>query len=71
MKIRIGKARRERLNERTIWYAAVDESMVKHLSPQLATELCNKLSDAVNKLGHEYHVGREYKDGQLKEGWHN
>jgi hypothetical protein len=69
MKIRIGKSKR--LNERTLWYAAVDASMVKHLSPQLTSELCNKLSDAVNKLGQEYHVGREYKDGQLIEGWHN
>lgn len=67
MKLRIKRVKR--LNETTIWYAALDKSMVKHLSPQLTNELCNKLSQQINSIAADYHVGREYKDGQLKEDW--
>jgi hypothetical protein len=50
-----------------IWKAEVSDDMVAHLNGEQRLKFINQLSEAVNKLGAEYKVGREYKDGQLKE----
>lgn len=50
-----------------IWYAQITEDMITHLSPSQRNEFMNKLSDEINKIGQEYKVGREFKNGQLKE----
>jgi hypothetical protein len=52
---------------RVLWYAQVTEDMITHLSPSQRNEFMNKLSDEINKIGQEYKVGREFKNGQLKE----
>jgi hypothetical protein len=41
--------------------------MIKHLNDEERKTFLNRLSDTVNQLGQLYKVGREYKDGQLKE----
>jgi hypothetical protein len=52
---------------KVLWYAQVTEDMITHLSPSQRNEFMNKLSDEINKIGQEYKVGREFKNGQLKE----
>jgi len=52
---------------KTLWYAQITEDMITHLSPSQRNEFINKLSDEINKIGQEYQVGREFKNGQLKE----
>ena len=50
-----------------IWRAEVSDEMVAHLSDEERKTFINRLSDSVNLLGQLYKVGREYKDGKLKE----
>jgi hypothetical protein len=50
-----------------IWKAEVSDDMVAHLNGEQTLKFIRQLTDAVNKLGTEYKVGREYKDGKLKE----
>jgi len=52
---------------KVLWYAEVTDEMITHLSPSQRNEFMNKLSDEINKIGQEYKVGREFKNGQLKE----
>lgn len=52
---------------KTLWYAQVTEDMITHLSPSQRNEFMNKLSKEIDKIGQEYKVGREFKNGQLKE----
>jgi hypothetical protein len=52
---------------KTLWYAQVTEDMITHLSPSQRNEFMNKLSVEIDKIGQEYKVGREFKNGQLKE----
>ena len=52
---------------KVLWYAEVTDEMITHLSPSQRNEFMNKLSDEIYKIGHEYQVGREFKNGQLKE----
>jgi len=52
---------------RVLWFCQITEDMITHLSPSQRTEFMNKLSDEINKIGQEYKVGREFKNGQLKE----
>ena len=54
-------------DSRVLWYAEVRDDMVAHLSPSQRSEFMNKLSAEINKIGQEYQVGREFKNGQLKE----
>ena len=54
-------------DSRVLWYAEVRDDMVTHLSPSQRSEFMNKLSAEINKIGQEYKVGREFKNGQLKE----
>jgi hypothetical protein len=54
-------------DSRVLWYAEVRDDMVSHLSPSQRSEFMNKLSAEINKIGQEYKVGREFKNGQLKE----
>jgi hypothetical protein len=44
--------------------------MITHLDDEQRKTFLNTLSDAVNKLGAEYKVGREYENGILKENNH-
>jgi hypothetical protein len=44
--------------------------MITHLNDEQRKTFLNTLSDAVNKLGAEYKVGREYENGKLKENNH-
>ena len=50
-----------------IWKAEITDEMVAHLNDEQRKTFINRISDAVNQLGQLYKVGREYKDGQLKE----
>lgn len=50
-----------------LWKAEVTDDMVTHLNTEQLRKFMNSLSEAVNKLGTEYKVGREYQDGKLKE----
>jgi len=50
-----------------IWRAEITDEMVAHLNGEQRLKFINQLSNVVNKLGAEYKVGREYKDGKLKE----
>jgi hypothetical protein len=52
---------------KVLWYAQVTEDMITHLSPSQRNEFMNKLSKEIDKIGQEYKVGREFKNGQLKE----
>lgn len=52
---------------KVLWYAQVTEDMITHLSPSQRNEFMNKLSKEIDKVGQEYKVGREFKNGQLKE----
>jgi hypothetical protein len=52
---------------RVVWFCQITEDMITHLSPSQRNEFMNKLSDEINKMGQEYKVGREFKNGQLKE----
>jgi hypothetical protein len=54
-------------DSRILWYAEVRDDMVSHLSPSQRSEFMNKLSKEIDKIGQEYKVGREFKNGQLKE----
>jgi len=44
---------------------------VSHLDSDKRKSFLNKITEAVDKLGELYKVGREYENGKLKEGWHN
>jgi hypothetical protein len=50
-----------------IWRAEITEDMVAHLGETERNQLMNDLSDAVNQIGQEAGVGREYENGKLKE----
>lgn len=50
-----------------VWKAEITEEMITHLNSEQKRELINNLDDAVNQIGQEAGVGREYKDGKLKE----
>lgn len=52
---------------RVIWKAEVTDEMLSHLNGEQTLKFINELSKAVNALGQEYKVGREFKDGKLKE----
>ena len=52
---------------KVIWKAEVSDDMVAHLNGEEKIKFILQLSDAVNKLGVEYQVGREYENGKLKE----
>ena len=52
---------------KVLWYAEVTDEMITHLSPSQRNEFMNKLSAEIDKIGQEYKVGREFKNGQLKE----
>jgi hypothetical protein len=44
-----------------LWKAEVTSEMVAHLSEEKKRQLFNDLSDAVNAIGAEAEVGREFK----------
>jgi hypothetical protein len=46
---------------KVIWKAEITDDMVAHLSEEKKRELFNDLSDAVNDIGSEAEVGREFK----------
>ena len=50
-----------------IWKAEVTKEMIAHLNGEESLKFINSLSDAVNALGQQYKVGREFQDGKLKE----
>lgn len=52
---------------KVIWKAEVTEEMVAHLNDSQRTKFINELSRDINALGQVYKVGREFKDGKLKE----
>jgi hypothetical protein len=52
---------------KVLWYAEVTDEMITHLSPSQRNEFMNKLSEEIDKIGREYQVGKEFKNGQLKE----
>jgi hypothetical protein len=54
-----------------IWRAEITEDMVTHLSESERNQLQRDLNDAVNQIGQEVDVGREYENGKLREGWNN
>jgi len=56
---------------KVIWKAEITEDMLTHLNDEQRKQLINDLDDAVNQIGDEAGVGREYENGKLKEGWHN
>jgi hypothetical protein len=45
----------------TLWKAEVTSEMVAHLSEDKKVEFFKALSDAVNTIGAELEVGREFK----------
>jgi hypothetical protein len=53
-----------------IWRAEVTEEMVAHLNDNQRTKFINELNRDVDALGQVYKVGREFKDGKLKENSH-
>jgi hypothetical protein len=55
---------------KVIWKAEITEDMITHLTPEQSSKLQRDLSDAVNTIGQAVGVGREYKDGKLKENNH-
>lgn len=55
------------MSDRIVWKAEVTDEMLSHLNDDERKTFINRLSDAVNLLGQLYKVGREYKDGKLKE----
>lgn len=52
---------------RVVWRCELTDDMLTHLNGEERLKFINQLSEVVNKLGAEYKVGREYKDGKLKE----
>lgn len=50
-----------------IWKAEVTDEMVAHLNGEESLKFINSLSNAVDALGQQYKVGREFQDGKLKE----
>jgi len=52
---------------KVLWLCQITEDMITHLSPSQRNEFMNKLSKEIDKIGQEYKVGREFKNGQLKE----
>jgi len=48
-------------DRRTVWKAEVTEDMIRHLSEEQRNELMRELSKAVDAIGSEYEVGREFK----------
>jgi len=55
------------MEPKIIWRCDITDSMLTHLNDEQRKTFINTLSDAVNKLGAEYKVGREYENGKLKE----
>jgi len=53
--------------DKTVWRCDITEEMLSHLNDEERKTFINRISDAVNELGQLYKVGREYKDGKLKE----
>ena len=49
------------LDKRTVWKAEVTQDMINHLSEEQRHELMRELSKAVDAIGSEYEVGREFK----------
>ena len=44
----------------TVWKAEVTQDMINHLSEEQRRELMRELSKAVDAIGSEYEVGREF-----------
>jgi hypothetical protein len=57
--------------DKIVWRCDISNDMITHLDDEQRKTFLKTLSDAVNKLGAEYKVGREYENGVLREGWHN
>jgi hypothetical protein len=53
--------------DKIVWRCDITEEMLSHLNDEERKTFINRISDAVNELGQLYKVGREYKDGKLKE----
>lgn len=51
-------------DSRTVWKAEVTQDMINHLSEEQQHELMRELSKAVDAIGSEYEVGREYSHEQ-------
>jgi uncharacterized tellurite resistance protein B-like protein len=47
-------------DNRTVWKAEVTQDMINHLSEEQRRELMRELSKAVDAIGSEYEVGREF-----------
>ena len=45
----------------TVWKAEVTKEMISHLTEEQKHELMRELSKAVDAIGSEYEVGREFK----------
>lgn len=50
-----------------VWKAEVTDEMLAHLNGEESLKFINALSAAVNAIGEQYKVGRQYENGQLKE----
>jgi hypothetical protein len=48
----------------TVWKAEVTQDMINHLSEEQKHELMRELSKAVDAIGSEYEVGREFNHEQ-------
>ena len=44
----------------TVWKAEITRDMIKHLSEEKQHELMRELSKAVDAIGSDYEVGREF-----------
>jgi hypothetical protein len=53
-----------------VWKAEVTSDMVAHLKGEEVISFIVSLNNAVDALGTQYKVGREYENGQLKENNH-
>jgi hypothetical protein len=48
----------------TVWKAEVTQDMIKHLSEEKKHELMRELSKAVDAIGSDYEVGREFNHAE-------
>ena len=48
----------------TVWKAEVTQDMIKHLSEEKRHELMRELSKAVDAIGADYEVGREFNHAE-------